>query len=89
MNSTNANQTHPPLKPQDDGVIAQLRAQVAPVKGKLDGPHARPVFDEVMEQTPEARGVTHDEGVVGRRPAFSAQCTAAPLAGSQVHTPLT
>jgi len=53
------------LSDKDDGIIAALRTQVAPLKGKMDGPHARPIFDEVMEHTPDAPGVTYEEGVVG------------------------
>jgi monoterpene epsilon-lactone hydrolase len=54
-----------PLNDKDDAIIAALRAQVAPLKGHLDGPNARAVFDDVMEQTPEAAGVRYEEGVVG------------------------
>jgi monoterpene epsilon-lactone hydrolase len=54
-----------PLNDKDAGIIAALRAQVAPLKGKLDGPHARGMFDDVMEHTPDAGGVSYEEGAVG------------------------
>ena len=54
-----------PLNDKDDRIIAALRAQVAPLRGKLDGPHARGMFDDVMEQTPDAAGMRYEEGAVG------------------------
>jgi epsilon-lactone hydrolase len=54
-----------PLDDKDDEIIAALSAQVAPLKGKLDGPHARGMFDDMMEHTPDAAGVRYEEGVVG------------------------
>jgi monoterpene epsilon-lactone hydrolase len=54
-----------PLNDRDDGTMAALRAQVAPLKGRLDGPHARGMFDDVMEHTPDAAGVRYEEGAVG------------------------
>lgn len=53
-----------PLDTKDDGVVAALRTQVAALKGTLDGPHARGTFDEVMEHTPDAAGVSYQEGAV-------------------------
>jgi acetyl esterase/lipase len=58
-------ETHHALTPKDEGVIAAMRTQVAPLKGKMDGPHARGMFDEVMEHTPDAPGVIYEEGAVG------------------------
>jgi epsilon-lactone hydrolase len=54
-----------PLNQKDEEVIAALSAQIAPLKGKLDGPHARGMFDDVMEHTPDAAGVRYEEGAVG------------------------
>jgi monoterpene epsilon-lactone hydrolase len=54
-----------PLNDKDVGIIATLRAQVAPLKGKLDGPHARGTFDDVMEHTPDAAGVSYEEDSIG------------------------
>ena len=56
---------HHPLTAKDAGVIAAMRTQVAPLKGKMDGPHARGVFDDVMAHTPDAPGVIYEEGTVG------------------------
>jgi monoterpene epsilon-lactone hydrolase len=53
------------LTSKDEATIAALRAQLAPSKGKMDGPQARGMFDEVMEQTPDAPGVSYEEGTVG------------------------
>ena len=53
------------LSDKDDGIIAAFRAQVAPLKGTLAGPHARGLFDDVMEQNPDAAGVRYEEGAVG------------------------
>jgi epsilon-lactone hydrolase len=64
-NQVSSAQIHHPLNDRDDGFIAALRAQVAPLRGKLDGPHARGVFDDVMEHTPDAAGVRYEEGAVG------------------------
>ena len=64
-NQASSAEIHHPLKGKDDGFIAALRAQVAPLKGHLDGPHARGVFDDVMEHTPDAAGVRYEEGAVG------------------------
>lgn len=54
-----------PLNDKDDRIIAALRAQMAPLRGKLDGPHARGVFDDVMEHTPDAAGVSYEEDAIG------------------------
>jgi epsilon-lactone hydrolase len=54
-----------PLNDKDAEGIAAIRAQVAPLKGKLDGPHARGIFDDVMEHIPGAAGVRYEDGTVG------------------------
>jgi monoterpene epsilon-lactone hydrolase len=64
-NQASSAEIHHPLNDKDDRVIAALRAQVAPLKGKLDGPHGRGMFDDVMEQTPDAAGVRYVPGAVG------------------------
>jgi acetyl esterase/lipase len=53
------------LTSKDEATIAALRTQLAPSKGKMDGPQARGMFDEVMEHTPDAPGVSYEEGTVG------------------------
>jgi epsilon-lactone hydrolase len=54
-----------PLTAKDEAFIAALSAEAAPLKGKMDGPHARATFDEMMEHTPAAPGVTYEEATVG------------------------
>ena len=56
------------LTEKDGAIVAAIRAQVAPMKGKTVGPEARPMFDHIMEQTPEAAGVDYQDGVVGGVP---------------------
>jgi len=53
------------LNAKDDEVVAALRAQTAAVKGSLDGPHARGLFDEVMGHTPAAADVIYEAGEIG------------------------
>jgi epsilon-lactone hydrolase len=61
------------LSEKDREAVAAMRREVAPVKGKMGDPSARPPFDEVMEHTPDARGVTYEKRVVGGLPGIS--CT--------------
>ena len=67
MNPTQASpaEIRHPLNHKDEGIMAVLQAQVAPLKDKLDGPHARGMFDEVMEHIPDAAGVHYEAGAVG------------------------
>ncbi len=51
-------------------MVAAIRAQVASMKGSMAGIEARPMFDHIMEQTPEAAGVTYQDGVVGGVPGI-------------------
>jgi hypothetical protein len=53
------------LREKDREAVAATRREVAPVKGKMGDPSARPPFNEVMEHTPDARGVTYEKRVVG------------------------
>jgi acetyl esterase/lipase len=50
-----------PLAPEDRKVMDATRVAMAPGKGHLE----RRAFDEVMEQTPDALGVTYETAVVG------------------------
>jgi acetyl esterase/lipase len=61
------------LSEKDREAVAAMREEVAPLKGKMSDPSARPSFDEVMEHTPEARGVTYEKRAVGGVPGIS--CT--------------
>ena len=57
-----------PLAEKDGEAIAVMRTEVASSKGKLSGPDARDSFDEIMEKTPDAPGVSYEQGVVGGVP---------------------
>jgi len=61
------------LSEKDREAVAAMRKEVAPFKGKMSEPSARPPFDEVMEHTPDARGVTYEKRAVGGVPGIS--CT--------------
>jgi epsilon-lactone hydrolase len=45
--------------------MAAMRLMVASMKGSVTGPSAREPFDELMEKTPAADGVTYEEAEVG------------------------
>jgi epsilon-lactone hydrolase len=53
-----------PLAIADGKVMEAIRTASAPGKGHID----RAPFDEVLEQTPDAAGVTYETGVVGGVP---------------------
>jgi acetyl esterase/lipase len=53
------------LSEKDRGAVAAMRKEVAPIKGKMSDPSARAPFDEFMEHTPDARGVTYEKSAVG------------------------
>ena len=57
-----------PLAEKDGEAIAVMRTEAASSKGKLSGPDARGSFDEIMEKTPDALGVSYEQGVVGGVP---------------------
>src|ERR1019366_8691759 len=61
------------LSEKDREAVAAMRTEVAPFKGKMSEPSARPMFDEIMEHTPEAHGVTYENVAVGGVPGIS--CT--------------
>ncbi len=54
-----------PLIAEDRAVVAAMHAQAEPVKGTLTGPEAREAYDGIMEQTPDAPGVSYERGAVG------------------------
>ena len=58
-----------PLSDNDRRAVAAMRAAVAALKGTMTGPDARAPFDDVMEHTPDAPGVTYEtsnlDGVTG------------------------
>ncbi len=49
---------HHILAGEDAKVAAAMRAEMAPFKGKMNGPEARAPFDGTMEQVPDAADVT-------------------------------
>ena len=54
-----------PLHLLDRAVMLGMRTMVASMKGSVTGPEARKPFDELMEQTPAAPGVTYEVATVG------------------------
>lgn len=57
-----------PLTEKDGEAVAVMRTEAASSKGKLSGPNARGSFDEMMEKTPDALGVSYEQGTVGGVP---------------------
>lgn len=57
-----------PLAEKDGETVAVMRTEVAPFKGKPSGPDARGPFNEIMEKTPDALGVSYEQGTVGGVP---------------------
>jgi len=66
------------LDPQDAITMAKLRPMLASTKGSVTGPAARPPFDELMEQTPPADGVTYEKTTTAVCPDGGAGRTARP-----------
>jgi hypothetical protein len=56
---------HQPLHLLDCAVMVGMRKMVVPMKGSVTGPEARKPFDELMEKTPAAPGVTYEVASVG------------------------
>ena len=54
-----------PLSAEDRAVMAALRPQIEPFKGTMTGPEAREPYDGIMEQTPDAPGVSYERDEVG------------------------
>ena len=54
-----------PLDGNDAQAVAAMREQTLPFKGQMKGPEARVPFDQIMEHTPDAAGVTYENGTVG------------------------
>ncbi len=53
------------LSAADAPVVAAAREYLAPMKGQLKSPDARAAFDAIMDQVPEAQGVTYERATVG------------------------
>jgi epsilon-lactone hydrolase len=59
-----------PLITEDRAVVAAMGAQAEPFKGTMTGPEAREAYDGIMEQTPDAPGVSYERGAVGGVPGI-------------------
>ena len=59
-----------PMHPLDRVAMAEMRRMVAPMKGSITGPSARAPFNELMEKTPAADGVTYEKADVGGVPGW-------------------
>ena len=59
-----------PLSAEDRAAMSVMRAQTEPFKGTMTGPEARDAYDEIMEQTPDAPGVSYERGAVGGVPGI-------------------
>jgi epsilon-lactone hydrolase len=62
-----------PIHPLDRVAMAEMRLMVASMKGSETGPAAREPFDEVMEKTTAADGVTYEKARVGGVPGWWCQ----------------
>ncbi len=62
--ATGSGEIDHPLAPEDCKVMDAMRTAMAPGRGHIE----RAPFDEVMEQTPDAAGVTYKTAVIGGVP---------------------
>lgn len=67
------------LDRQDAITMAKLRSMVGSTKGSVSGPSAREPFDELMEETPPAEGVTYEKAEVGGVPGWWCRPNNAPI----------
>jgi epsilon-lactone hydrolase len=58
------------LSGKDEAAVGQMREGLKGVKGTVTGPHARPMFDEIMKGVAPADGIESDEGSVGGVPGI-------------------
>ena len=52
------------LLAEDAATLDGLRTILEPNKGKMRGPAARPIFDDIMSHTPSADGVIYEEATI-------------------------
>jgi monoterpene epsilon-lactone hydrolase len=52
------------LLAEDAATLDGLRTILEPNKGKMRGPAARPIFDDIMSHTPSADGVNYEEATI-------------------------
>lgn len=58
------------LSGKDAAAVRQMREGLKGVKGTVTGPHARPMFDEIMKGVAPVDGIESDEGSVGGVPGI-------------------
>lgn len=58
------------LTPEDAATIGAMRKMLEPHKGQLQGTPGRRPFDEIMEHTPAAAGITYEADTVGGVPGW-------------------
>jgi epsilon-lactone hydrolase len=56
------------LDEKDAAAVRKIREGLKGVKGTVTGPHARPMFDEIMKGVAPADGIENEEGFVGGVP---------------------
>ena len=61
------------LTDHDAQIVAAARTQLAPFKGQLKSPASRELFDGIMDQVPDAPGVSYERGEVGSVPSVLAR----------------
>jgi monoterpene epsilon-lactone hydrolase len=62
--------TYHPISLEDRAAVAALREAIPPGKGNTFAPDMRPMFDEMIGQTPAAPGVTYEAATVGGVPGW-------------------
>lgn len=67
------------LLKNDAAAVSALRARAEPHKGEMRGVEARGAFDEIMERTPEASGITYETDAVAGISGLWCRPAAAPL----------
>jgi hypothetical protein len=58
------------LSQKDAAVVGQMREALKMVKGTVTGPHARPMFDDIMKEVAPADNIESEKGVVGGVPGL-------------------
>ena len=58
------------LSEKDAAVVGQMREALKGVKGTVTGPHARPMFDDIMKGVAPADNIESEQGFVGGVPGM-------------------
>ena len=74
-----------PLSEEDSVVVAALRAVVAPMKGKFEGPAGRGPFNGIMERVAVPEGVIFEAATVGGIPGWWAKSAQGQKRAAIVH----